>query len=202
MSSIWCPKCQFKKSRSAKCPECGYLEEDNTKTYQVPTGVKARTLEGKSQLKSNYAESKNSYMMTCDVCGNDIAVKATSCPHCGDTKTKNLVWKILKIIGVVIAVMIVIDIILMSLGIVLLNEAAKPENIHKVLDKVHKDNVEMINKHISKIVTTQPQVTYTNTLKEKERIRQLEIQKKQREISRLQRESEEAKIKLNEQLKQ
>lgn len=202
MPSIWCPKCQFNKKRSALCPQCGFVEEDNSKTYQAPTGIKARTLNGKPQLKSNYEEPKKSYMMTCDVCGNDIAVKATSCPHCGDTKTKNLVWKVLKIIAIVITVMVVIDIILMSFGIALLNEAAKPENVNKIMNKVHQDNVEMMSRHMSKIMPTQPQVTYTNTLKEEERLRQLKIQKQQRELARLQKESEEAKRKLSEQLKQ
>lgn len=202
MSSIWCPKCQFKKSRSTKCPQCGFVEEDNTKTYQVPTGIRARTVNSKPQLKSNYTEPKKLYMMTCDVCGNDIAVKATSCPHCGDTKTKNLVLKVLKIIGVIIAIIIVIDIILMSIGIAIIGEATKPENVHKVMNKVHQDNVEMVNKHMSKIVTTQPSKTYNNRLKEQERIRQKDIQKKQQELTRLQKESEEAKRKLSDQLKQ
>lgn len=201
MPSIWCPKCQFNKKRSALCPQCGFAEVDNTKTYQAPTGIKARTLKGKPQLKSNYVESKKSYMIACDVCGNDIAVKATSCPHCGDTKTKNLVWKVLKIIAIVITVIIVLDIIFMSFGIALLNEAAKPENVNKIMNKIHQDNVEMINKHMSKIITTQPQVTYTNTLKEKERVRQLEINKKQQDLARLEKESEEAKKILSEQLK-
>ncbi len=200
MPSIWCPKCQFNKSRSDKCPQCGFTEEDNTKTYQAPAGIKARTLKANSQFKSSYAEPNKTYMMTCEVCGNNIAVKATSCPHCGDTKTKNLVWKILKIIGVVLAVIIVIDIILMSLGIAFLNKVAKPENVQKVMNKVHQENVEMINRHMNKIVTIQPSATYKNTFKEQERVRQLEIRKKQQEIARLQRQSEDAKKKLSEQL--
>ncbi len=52
MPSIWCPKCQTNKHRDIKCPKCGFIEEDNTKTYKVPKSKPVRLLTGNKEINS------------------------------------------------------------------------------------------------------------------------------------------------------
>ena len=81
--SMWCEKCN-KVTYGKKCDFCGH------------TNTEKKTQ--KNKTKKINKKTKNIKMTECNVCNEQIAVKATSCPHCGDTKTKNLVWKIIKII--------------------------------------------------------------------------------------------------------
>ncbi len=114
MSSIWCPKCQYNKKKEQKCPKCGHIEEDHYKEQKTISNKK--------------------YMTKCKVCDNNIAVKATSCPHCGDIKSKNLFWKIIKILAIVIITIVIIDIILASIGIIILGSSI--ETINKQSNKI------------------------------------------------------------------
>jgi len=122
--AIWCKKCQTKLI-NGKCTKCGYEEE--AKTYQVPKNKGVRKINGINQNMG--------FMIPCDICGEQIAVKATSCPHCGDTKSKNLFWKIIKIIGIIIAVIFILDIILASVGIAIFSSSIK---------EINKQQIEMI----------------------------------------------------------
>lgn len=115
--AVFCPKCGKKTYNEYNCDHCQHEIKAQDSTQQ------------KFKVKTQYTTP-------CSVCGNDIAVKATSCPYCGDTKSKNLFWKIIKIIVIVMAVMFVVNLILASIGIVLFkNEMTKVnKEMTKVLD--------------------------------------------------------------------
>ena len=130
---------------------------------------------------------KKTYTRPCDVCNNDIAVKAISCPHCGDIKSKNLFWKIVKIIFIVIAVLFIIDIILLSMGIVFFDDIMK--GVQKQTVEMHEKTMKDFNKQFEKSIKIQPTTinipnTYQTKLQEKERQRQLDIQRKQKRNSK------------------
>ncbi len=123
MSSIWCPKCQYNKKKEQKCPKCGHIEENHYKEQKTISNKK--------------------YMTKCKVCDNNIAVKATSCPHCGDIKSKNLFWKIIKIIAIVTITIFIINIILASIGIVIIGSSI--ETIDKQYKKITNETIKNIN---------------------------------------------------------
>lgn len=163
--------------------------EDTSKSYTIPKPKKARILTPEKNMKKTY-------MIPCNICGNDIAVKATSCPHCGDTKSKNLFWKIIKIIFIVLAVLFIIQVILASIGIAILDD-----QMDKTIEQLDKQNKQMI-KNINNIKppTINLPNTYQSKMKEDERRRQLAILRKRRELQRLQQESENAKTQLKAQI--
>lgn len=196
--SMWCEKCNKVNYSKGKCEHCGHIPNNTSPTYTVPKNKGAKVTQDISQNKI-----KISYMIPCDICGNDIAVKATSCPYCGDTKSKNLFWKIIKIIFIVIVVLFIIDIILVSMGIVFFDDIVK--GVQKETTIMHQKTFNEFNKQIEKSLQIKPTTinlpnTYQSKLQEKERQRQLEIQRKHRELQRLQRESEIAKRKLKEEM--
>ncbi len=62
MPSIWCPKCQTNKHRDAKCPKCGFIEEDNSKTYEVPKNKPVRILNGNKKMKTDFGKYKMNFI--------------------------------------------------------------------------------------------------------------------------------------------
>lgn len=61
MPSIWCPKCQTNKHRDIKCPKCGFIEEDNSKSYKVPKSKPVRLITGKKEIKTDYTKYHNNF---------------------------------------------------------------------------------------------------------------------------------------------
>ncbi len=134
--SVWCEKCQKTTFNEKKCDHCGQNPKKEVKTYQVPKNNGARKTKGK-------------FLIPCDICGEKIAVKATSCPYCGDTKSKNLFWKIVKIIGIVIAIMFILEVIVTTIGISIIGNSFN--NINKQNEKMIKD----INKQSQEMLRKQ-----------------------------------------------
>ena len=106
---------------------------------------------------SNKQSFNTGYMKECEVCGKKIAVKATSCPHCGDIKSKNLFWKIIKIIAILIAALFILEVILTSIGIAIFSNAL--DNVNKELDKSNQTMIKQI-KNIKP-----PIINFDNTYK-------------------------------------
>jgi hypothetical protein len=44
--SVWCPKCQTIKNHKTKCNMCGYEEEDNSKTWEIPKSKNTKIVKG------------------------------------------------------------------------------------------------------------------------------------------------------------
>jgi len=190
--SMWCEKCNKVNYSKGKCDHCGYIPKDTSKTYTVRENKGVKVTRG-------ITKNVKAYMVPCTVCGNDIAVKATSCPHCGDIKSKNLFWKIIKIIFIVVIVLFLIEIVLASIGIVFFDD------ILKVMQKEQKVTIDktfkQLNKQLNQTLKIQPikmntPNVYQQNLKEKDRKRQILIQSKERELQRLKIESENAKLRL------
>lgn len=103
-----------------------YQEKENFNSYS-------------HKRKSNKQSFNKSYMKECEVCGNKIAVKATSCPHCGDTKSKNLFWKIIKIVAIIVAILFTLQVIVASIGIAIVGNIWNNTN-----EQTHKQEKEII----------------------------------------------------------
>lgn len=103
-----------------------------------------------SKQAFKHKKIKTKYMVPCEVCGNRIAVKATSCPYCGDTKSKNLFWKIVKIIAIVIAALFILKVILTSIGIAIFSNSL--DNASKELNKSNQKMIKQINDIKSPII--------------------------------------------------
>lgn len=127
--SVFCPNCQKITYDEYTCDHC---------QYEIKKNSAARSQKEK-YVYGQLVKNKKAYMTPCEICGEDIAVKATSCPYCGDIKSKNLTWKIVKIVFIIIAILFVIDLIVGGIAILYINNKFNDSNIEETTKQIHNE---------------------------------------------------------------
>ncbi len=184
--AVFCPSCDKKTYNEYECDFCNFeIKESKDKTYNEIVNKR----------------KKKKFMMACDVCGEKIAVKATSCPQCGDTKTKNLVWKIVKIVVLIFIILFIINFILSLIGIAILGSVVGDINKEnkQVIKQINQKNMKMIdNINNMKVAQFNIDKEYREAQERKERIRTAkEKEAERKEELKLQRIRDQIRAEVN-----
>ncbi len=169
--SVYCPNCQMLSYDEDRCDYCNKMIDNQS----------GKGIHFKDSKKPNNRITTKKYMTKCEICGEHIAVKATSCPYCGDTKSKNLFWKIVKIVAIVMVALFLLNILLASIGIVILGSAAKEANRqnNEAIKEISKQGQKLIDKAQNMKF---PVVDFDKQQREREHKKKLQELRKQEEI--------------------